>query len=67
VFVGYGSPAGKPLEALYSGEYEPTFARLYEAAENGTLDNLTVTECFDAYAATYHTRYGSVILLSDDN
>ncbi|KAL3461769.1 hypothetical protein BJX64DRAFT_299963 [Aspergillus heterothallicus] len=66
VFIGPDSPAGKPLDALYSGASESSFTRLYNAAQNGTLDSLTVPECFSAYAATYHTKYGNVLLLSDD-
>ncbi|KAL2839743.1 hypothetical protein BJY01DRAFT_250343 [Aspergillus pseudoustus] len=66
-FVGYDSPAGKPLDSLdYGADYEVTFTRLYETAEKGGLKNLTEIECYNAFAETYHTTYGSVILISDD-
>ncbi|KAL4924160.1 uncharacterized protein BDV17DRAFT_275337 [Aspergillus undulatus] len=66
VFVGRETPDGKRLEELDLDGQDIPFSRLYETAQNGTLESLTATECFDAYGITYQTKYGGVIILSDD-
>ncbi|KAL3440941.1 hypothetical protein BJX65DRAFT_17229 [Aspergillus insuetus] len=66
VFVGRESPVGKSLGALGSPSQGTFFARFRAAAQNGSLEDLTASECFNAYDTTYQANYGTLILLSDD-
>ncbi|OQE00902.1 hypothetical protein PENSOL_c005G01007 [Penicillium solitum] len=70
VFSGHDSLGTKSQGELVLGqmneEYTPSFERLYEAARNGSLDRLETSECINAYATTYQTRHGDLLLVTDD-
>lgn len=66
VFVGYDSPEGKNFALLNTDGHAYAFRRLWTRAQNQTLDDLSASECYTAYDTTYQTKYGGVIMLSDD-
>ncbi|KAJ0421352.1 hypothetical protein BJY00DRAFT_111398 [Aspergillus carlsbadensis] len=66
VFVARRPLEGRMRAALDADEHDAPFDRLYETAQNGSLVNLTASECYNAYATTYQAKYGGVILLSDN-
>lgn len=66
IFVGYDSPEGKSLALLDADGHDDNFRKLWSKAQNQTLVDLSASECYAAYDTTYQTKYGGVILLSDD-
>ncbi|KAL3438223.1 hypothetical protein BDV09DRAFT_192122 [Aspergillus tetrazonus] len=55
-----------PLELIGADIHDPTFRRLWSRTQNQTLERLSASECYSVYDTTYQTKYGSMIMLSDD-
>jgi hypothetical protein len=51
-------------EKLY-GE-SAAFERLYQAAKDKTFEMMDSVKCINAYATTYQSKYGDVLLVTDD-
>lgn len=66
VFVGYDSPEVKNLALLDTDGHAYAFRRLWSKAQSQALDDLNASECHVAYDTTYQTKYGGMIMLSDD-
>lgn len=55
-----------PLGISSSGSYYSQAKALYDKAMNGQLETLTASECINAYAITFQTERGNVILVTND-
>lgn len=55
------------LTSLDGGlQSDAVFLRLYSKAQNETLYRLDNSACVDAYATAYQSRYGSLIVVTDN-
>ncbi|KAL2829045.1 hypothetical protein BJY01DRAFT_255181 [Aspergillus pseudoustus] len=70
IFAGPSSPkipAPGDTEIGRANEADiDAFYRLHSSAQNGTLLELDAHECIKNYATTYQTKYGALILVTDD-
>ncbi|KAL2824888.1 hypothetical protein BDW59DRAFT_172616 [Aspergillus cavernicola] len=69
VFAGHGSLGNETAPFLAGGvsnEDERAFQRLYQEAGSGYLKRLDTSECINAYAITYQTKYGDLLLVTED-
>ncbi|KAL4914499.1 hypothetical protein BDW62DRAFT_213385 [Aspergillus aurantiobrunneus] len=68
VFAGrdsLGDEAAPSIEGTAGAGDEYAFERLHQAARNGTLQRLKSSDCVGAYATTYQTSYGDLLLVTD--
>ncbi|KAF9885062.1 hypothetical protein FE257_000793 [Aspergillus nanangensis] len=69
VFAGSGPPDHQTLASANlnnpDAAVRPSFLRLQDKAQNGTLRRLDNAECLNAYTTTYQTTYGCLVLVTD--
>ncbi|KAL4796123.1 hypothetical protein BDV19DRAFT_361546 [Aspergillus venezuelensis] len=70
IFAGHntlGTVVREDLEiGQLSDDHAAAFRRLYNGAHNGSLEQLDSAACVNAYATTFQTRHGDVLLVTDD-
>ncbi|PLB49785.1 hypothetical protein P170DRAFT_510249 [Aspergillus steynii IBT 23096] len=71
VFAGKGSSFGQgdlkgSQMSDVGAEYRPSLKGLHAQARNESLERLDASQCVDAYATTFQTKYGSVLVATDD-
>ncbi|RDW76904.1 uncharacterized protein DSM5745_06896 [Aspergillus mulundensis] len=70
IFAGHDSLGTTPLADLNAGqlseEHTTAFRRLYSGAQNGSLEQLDGPACVNAYATTFQTKHGDLLLVTDN-
>ncbi|KAL5050120.1 hypothetical protein BDW71DRAFT_195051 [Aspergillus fruticulosus] len=70
IFAGHSSLGTQPREDLETGDLSEedtaSFDWLYSCAQNRTLTHLDSHACIDAYATTYQTKHGDLLLVTED-
>jgi hypothetical protein len=70
VFAGHYSLETKNIDDLVvsqqSAAEAAAFERLYQAAKDKTLEIMDNVKCIDAYATTYQSKHGDLLLITED-